>query len=342
MDSGLKFELEIKKRPAQHLGLLLLNRLYQEFEDYISKSFFKHFWKSIFLETCFTDWLNYFLRAHSNKPKRHFVTSYLQKYFLSQATSEKLQFYRLLQFISFVRTYSGKKEIVNGQNYITVEFRLLDFMKTINCQSNTYQRQQFLQFFNQLQSLPPFREKFTDRNFRQLLFFPVVNAIQETKRGPWIIQIAVAEPLMKDDYPFHLPPSFFTYSNAIHLDVKLSIIQALAQDYSIQKTYYVQSFLNQFAKRRHSIQAKIKRDIIYEFQNLLKYKIIESRFLFQGKDNQPIIEKDFIEIEDLISSKSIVFYEIIQPIFKKIHVNKNSMVLPGITNLLPDGPKFTT
>ena len=41
---------------------------------------------------------------------------------------------------------------------------------------------------------------------------------------------------------------------------------------------------------------------------------MESRFLFQGKDNQPIIEKDFIEIEDLISSKCIVFYEIIQPI----------------------------
>ncbi len=66
-------------------------------------------------------------------------------------------------------------------------------MKTVNCQANTYQRQQFLQFFNQLQSLPPFREKFTDRNFRQLLFFPVVNAIQKTKRGPWIIQIAVNE-----------------------------------------------------------------------------------------------------------------------------------------------------
>ena len=78
------------------------------------------------------------------------VTSYLQNYFLSQATSEKFQFYRLLQFISFVRTYSGEKEIVNGQNYITVQFRLLDFMKTVNYQTNTYQRQQFLQFFNQL------------------------------------------------------------------------------------------------------------------------------------------------------------------------------------------------
>ena len=60
MDSAIKFELEIKKRSAQHLGILLLNGSYQEFEDYLSKSLFKHFWKSIFLETCFTDWLNYF------------------------------------------------------------------------------------------------------------------------------------------------------------------------------------------------------------------------------------------------------------------------------------------
>ena len=187
-------------------------------------------------------------------------------------------------------------------------------MKTLNCQANSYQRQQFLQFFNQLQSLPPFRENFADRKFRQLLFFPFVNAIQETKRGPWIIQISVAEHLMRDRYPFHLPPSFFIYSNKMNLDVKLSIIQALAQEYSIQKIYYVQSFLNQFVKRRHSIQANIKRDIIHEFQNLIKFKIIESRFLFQGKDNQPIIQKDLIEIEDLISSKYIIFYEIITPI----------------------------
>ena len=120
---------------------------------------------------------------------------------------------------------------------------------------------------------------------------------------------------MKYAYPFHFTASasFFTYSNAINLDVKLSIIQTLAQDYSIQKTYDIQSFLNQFSNRRHSIQAKIKKEIIHEFQNLLKSKIIEPRFQFYGEDNQLIIKKDFIEIQDLISSKYIIFYEIISP-----------------------------
>lgn len=146
------------------------------------------------------------------------------------------------------------------------------------------------------------------------IFFPVVNAIQETERGPWIIRISVAEPLMKSGYPFFLPPRFFTYSDTNNLDVKLSLIQAIAQEHSIQKTYYVQTFLNKFAKRRHSIQAKIKKEILNEFHNLLKCKIIEPRFIFQGKDNQQIIHKDSIEIKDLISSKYITFYEIINPI----------------------------
>jgi hypothetical protein len=66
----------------------------------------------------------------------------------------------------------------------------------------------------------------------------------------------------------------------------------------------------------------MKREIIHKFQNLLKYKIIESRFLFQGKDNRQIIEKDFIEIEDLISSKYIIFYEIIPRYYIYWYYNK--------------------
>ena len=51
--------------------------------------------------------------------------------------------------------------------------------------------------------LPPYQEQFSDKEFRKLLLFPVVNVIQRTERGPWIIQVAVAKPLMQDFYPFH-------------------------------------------------------------------------------------------------------------------------------------------
>ena len=77
MDSALKF--------------VLLKGSYEEFEDAISRRFFNHFPKSIYLQTCFTDWLIYFLRPRFT-------------------SLEKLEFYRLLH----VRSYSGREEIVNG------------------------------------------------------------------------------------------------------------------------------------------------------------------------------------------------------------------------------------
>ena len=92
--------------------------------------------------------------------------------------------------------------------------------------------------------LPPYSQQFSDQKFRKLLFFPVVNAIQETKNGPWYIQIAVAEPLMKNYYPFHFPQSFFVYTSTINLQVELLIIRSFGQESSSKKTYLIQSFLN--------------------------------------------------------------------------------------------------
>lgn len=50
----------------------------------------------------------------------------------------------------------------------------------------------------------------------------------------------------------------------MNLDVKLSIIRSFAQESSLKKTYLIRSFLNQYKKRSHSIQAQVK--IEYEQQ----------------------------------------------------------------------------
>jgi hypothetical protein len=183
-------------------------------------------------------------------------------------------------------------------------------MKMIHAKQNTYQRKQFLEFFDNLMALPPYPEQFSDKEFRKLLFFPVVNTIQTTERGPWIIQVAVAQPLLYDFYPFHFPPSFFSYSSNINLQVKLSIIRSFAQEHSLQKTYVLQSFLNQYAKRSNSIQAQVKREILQEFQNLLKYEIIQPKFEF-SVDGNHFIQKHNIQLEDIRSYKVICFQEII-------------------------------
>lgn len=247
------------------------------------------------------------------------MNNWLQKNFLSQTTTEKLKFYRLLQFLSFIRRYTdrGQKIILNEQTYITVEFKLVDFIKEVNQNSisTTYQRNDFRLFFDNLQGMPPFKERFAERKYKSILFFPVVNSIQKVERGPWIIQVSVGESLLRYGYPFHFPPSFLKYSNARNLDVKLSIIESFAQENSIKKTYSIEMILNEFKKRSYSLQSKVKKDIIEEFQNLIKYKIIESRFIFVLKqNNQNIINKDTIELEDIYNSKYFYFYEIIYPI----------------------------
>ena len=72
-DNALKFELEIRKYPANSLGYLLLNDSFQQFEDFVSKKFVNQLHKSICSETFFTDWLNSLLRLHFNKPKKHLL-----------------------------------------------------------------------------------------------------------------------------------------------------------------------------------------------------------------------------------------------------------------------------
>ena len=108
----------------------------------VSKKYFNRLKKSLCLQTCFTHWLLDSLRLKLTKPKTHLVSSYLKNNFLTQTNYEELQFYRLLQFISFVRSCPelGKKEILNDQPYIIVQFQLVDFMKTLQVNLNSYQR----------------------------------------------------------------------------------------------------------------------------------------------------------------------------------------------------------
>lgn len=129
---------------------------------------------------------------------------------------------------------------MNDQLYITVQLQLVDFMKTLPVNLNSYQGKKIFQFFDDLMELPLYSVKFSDQKFRKLLFFPIVNAIQQTKNGPWHTKISVAEHLVKGDYLFHFPPSLFFYTNTINFQVKLSIIRSYFLDYEM---FWFNSFI---------------------------------------------------------------------------------------------------
>jgi len=57
-------------------------------------------------------------------------------------------------------------------------------MKSVKNNLNSYQREPFLQFFDDLMELPAYYQQFSEQKFRKLLIFPVVNATKEIKNGP--------------------------------------------------------------------------------------------------------------------------------------------------------------
>ena len=97
------------------------------------------------------------------------------------------------------------------------------------------------------------------------------------------------------------------------MQVKLSIIRSFAQESSSQKTYLIRSFLNQYKKRSHSIQSQVKKEILDQFNSLLKSKIIEPRFQVSVNGNN-FITKENIQLQDIQAAEVIYFYEIIYPI----------------------------
>ena len=98
-NSALKFELEIKKRAAQKLGLFLQRSFFTEFELMVSKKYFNRLRKSLCLQTCFTHWLLDSLRLKITKPKPHLVGSYLKNNFINY-------YYSLREAITSIKTLS--------------------------------------------------------------------------------------------------------------------------------------------------------------------------------------------------------------------------------------------
>ena len=66
-------------------------------------------------------------------------------------------------------------------------------------------------------------------------------------------------------------------------------------------------------KTYSSTQAQVKKQILEQFNHLLKAKIIQTRFQVLVNENN-FITKDNIQLQDIQAAKVIYFYENIYPI----------------------------
>lgn len=307
---GLEFELEVKKDVIKSFQQFLFNNQIEEFEKRLTQHFFNQSKQNFGLNFYYTDWVRDFYRKLSDRREFNagLVTDYI-KQTKFDSLDETMFLFRFLQFLSFIRRFEGKKECIDDQVYYIIEFPIVDFLHFLDKNvKSTYQRTKLMEFFKDLQELPPFVEKFSDSEFRSSIMFPFLKL---TKQGrSWFLRIAIGEQLYWYSYPFRWTSSLCNFQNKYDLLVKLEIIQVFSTD-SLKKKFSVEDFLNQFSipnKKR----AEIKKLIIDLLDELKAFDLIEAGFDIVYKDGKkPEKGVKMLTPSILSQSKEIFLHEII-------------------------------
>lgn len=309
MNYGLEFEMELKNQLIQSFQKLLFNNHLGEFEAGLVEHFYKYSAKIFVLDTCYTDWLQIGLRKMVSNQKskinlNFLVSSYLKKNdFYSFSFAEKKQFFKLIQFLSFMQNLKCSKQFLNDQAYCVVEFTVIDFMLfTGGNIKSTYQRTKALEFLTSLQDLKPLIRKFSDNEFRRSVIFPYLKL---TKQGrQWNIIMAIGEDFYYYQYPFLFPNSFIVYKNKYDLQIKFQLIEAFSQ-IELKKKFPVEEFLNQFSISNKDL-TKVKNQLIDSLLILKDSKLIRDEFLLIPKNGSS--SKVVVNLSSALISRSKYIY----------------------------------
>ena len=136
---------------------------------------------------------------------------------------DKKTFFKFLQFIAFSQTQTANTKTFWDQAYSILQFKINDFIDFIQINNkNQYQRELFIQFFDQLQTMKPFVKIITNNSFQSFTIFPVVKVKKQFgEYGPWIIKVAILKEFFFYSYRFFLPTYFLTYQKDFELEIKL-------------------------------------------------------------------------------------------------------------------------
>lgn len=227
---SLKFELEIKKYKAKQVTPFLINNYFAEFENSVVDSFLRYLKIALVFDTCYKDWFFRIIRR-THKSAGSLISSYMDEKLVMTSNPNQLFFYRTIQLLSFARTCQLKQTVkINGEILNTFSFPLTEFAKQIGLHPlNYYQRKNLLEFFRQLQDLPPIYQWFSDSEFRSSIIFPIIRVTNESsKHTKLIISITVCEAFYDLTYPFYFPNNFFIFHNKYDFRIKFAIIQSMS------------------------------------------------------------------------------------------------------------------
>lgn len=144
------------------------------------------------IDSVYMDWYRDKSRELKFLKKNSFMTTYLNPKVSFELRGSANSLYRLLQFLSYLRTCQASNSIINGEIYKFISFPLDDFLLAIGqSKVNSYQIQKMREFFNFLQTLPPL-EIFAKNYYCTAVHFPSVKVVRKEKL---YVEILISEQL---------------------------------------------------------------------------------------------------------------------------------------------------
>lgn len=305
--NGLRFELELKNQVVKSFQKVLVDNSIEEFEDDLSKYFYRQSFEALNLNSCYMDWLLDWYRKISKKQNTTgFLATYLKK------DNKELTF-NFLRFLSFLQSQTKKSytRSFDDQVYYMIRFPLSDFTRYIGADHKShYQRKKTLQIFKDIEALQTFKlQTFTLQDFDDFEFCSavIIPYLKVQKKGRlWTVNLAIAKELYEYNHPFQMNEYFLIWKTIHQFQVKSQIIEVTAKK-SIKKEFYIQEFLEQF-KVPNRKQTQLKQMIIEAIYQQIKNQFIKPQFKIIQKDgSDKKINK--LQTQQITQIKVIYFYE---------------------------------
>lgn len=312
----LRFELELKRNKAKEYQHSFFRRDFEEFEQAQLKNFFQATYQIFRLEEPFLDWCQERIRFLQNPPI-NFQVAFSMGYLNSEPTAlidADIKRYKVLQLINFLKTQNCRIETLgyNSIVYQSYQFQINDFLTFIGeSRTNYYRLKQWIQFFQQLRTLPSLEVYFSETHYRGISLIPYVEIYQVAKNKAWQITLSVCEEFQEviSNLPFHLSSQLLTYGSKNDLRAKIILLRAFAQP-NPQKQLDITGQLKQLHLKDRQILA-IKKCFMYLLLQLSQDNIIKSSCRLYGRDNFKEKQIKSLTSNSLTRAKLIEFEEII-------------------------------
>jgi len=289
--NGLEFELEIKKQETKKLQSFLFSNQLEKFEDSSIRCYYEYLWNYLVFENPFTEWLvvggrklrmNRFL---SNSLALSYLKPKLARN-IYQSFDKKPETLCFIQLLSFLSQRKDKIQILERSlGFVKVHFQAEDFFNFIGISLDNFDARKLAKIIDIMHHQSPrmtvFSETPVEKKFKSKSMLVNVE-FTKIRRGPFTVEMVIAEEVYRYRYPYYLPesllflPTYNDYYRNYMVKIKLLFIESYSSS-TVEKRMPIKAFLSQFHKSNQKI-ATIKKEILIIFKDFQKKDLIDSRF----------------------------------------------------------------